>query len=346
MASGFDEKADGIAIYSVKLCNFLEKIGIKVDRLNVSRARALSYPKDKGIVHVQYGIQFFRGKYGSGIIPYLVRLRLLGSKVVVTVHDIPAEVQLRRSLAFFRLRCKSRGIGVIGFYGRLGKLIVYSFLLYTVLLLITLLANVTIVHTTACKKALFGRAIVIFHGSDPVGDESVTQESRDPLILTFGIIHRSRRVDFIMKEYSALPLYYVIAGASKDQEFVRFLAQYKPSNTDVVLTHPPLDRLIQNAWAVVIPPSLEKPEHASGVLHVASSFGKPVLSPPVGEVLDSPHFFITYNGGDSLRLKTMELVNDARLRMDYANRAFTFAKKTSFPRSAGMHARLYSSLVS
>lgn len=343
MVSGFDAKADGIAIYSRKLCDFLQMAGIQVNRLNVSKDQKPPLPMEKGIVHIQWGIQFFRGRLGGAIIPYIARLRLSGSRVVVTVHDIPIAAQPKRSLAAFRYH--SQKVGLLRFLGRLGKLIVYMVRVRLLLLMLTLLANVTVTHTKACRRALLGRAVVIFHGSDLVRGRFDVAPTTSPLLVTFGVIHRSRRVDVIMREYSDLPLNYVIAGASKDPDFVRFLAHHKPQNADIVITHPPLDRIIGASWAVVIPPSIEKPEHASGVIHVASSFGRPILSPPAGEAVEFREFFLIYNSAESLRSKTLELVTNVDLRRDYSNRAMMFAAKTSFLLSAEMHSRLYSALA-
>ncbi len=344
MISGFQAKADGISIYSRKLCDSLRDMGIIVERVNVSKEQRPLIPGGAGLVHLQFGMQFFSGKYGVGVVPYLLRLRLLGSKVIVTFHDVPIEVQPRRSLSFFRNR--TAGMGIFAFYARLGKIAIATVKAYTVLFAVIALANVIVVHTKACQRVFFHRAVLIPHGSDLVAKRVGKSESGTPLILTFGIIHRARKVDFVMRELAALPVYYVVAGACFDPEFLGFLVKHKPSNADVVLSHPPLDRLIQSSWAVVIPPSPGKPEHASGVLHVAASFGRPVMSPPIGEPAEFPEYFMTYTNGTSLRTRIMEIVKDEQLRMDYSRRGLAFAEKTSFPRVAKMHARLYSMLAS
>ncbi len=344
MVSGFRTRADGISLYTNSLCDYLECIGVSIERLNVSKERNPPLPRER-LVHIQFGMQFFRGKFGMGMILYLIRLRARGTKVVVTFHDVPIEAYPIRSLSFFRSR--NRIARMISWFARLGKLLFDTIRVYIVLLSTVFFAHRIIVHTRASRSAFLNCAVVIPLGSEPPSGATIVPTDGTPLILTFGVIHGARRVDFVMRELSSLPVYYVVAGANTDSTFLSFLASHKPTNAEVVLAHPvsSLDRLIRSSWAVVIPPSVAKPEHASAVLHVASSFGKPVISPPVGDVVDFPNSFLTYTDGPSLRNRIAEIVGDRNLRADYTNRALAFAQNTSFPEIARKHVELYSELI-
>lgn len=344
MVSGFSAKADGIAIYSEKLCRYLRDAGIDVEKVDVSQRQPKLPSMSRKVVHIQFGMQFFGGDWGFGIIPYIARLRLRGSRVVVTVHDVPAVAQPKRFPAL--LRARNTPSGSISLFVALGKMIIASIRVNSIFMGITLLSNVVIVHTMACQKALIGRTLVIPHGSDAVASGYKSRPYRTPLVLTFGIIHRTRRVDLVMQKLAALPLMYVIAGASKDPEFLLSLAKRKPPNAEVILTHPPLDKLIESAWIVVVAPSPNKPEAASGVLHVASSFGKPVLTPPTGEALEFPGAFVLYSTLAELETKAIELLANSSMREDFSDQAISFARITGFPRVAKAHARVYSYLAS
>jgi hypothetical protein len=341
MASGFGEKADGVALYSAKLCNYLERADVNVRRANLFREGKPVTLRNRELVHIQFGMQFFRGRYGAWIIPYILRLKYRGSRVIVTIHDIPMELQISESLSLLLQRTKN--MSFVSLLGRLAKLSFRTIQAYAVLTSILILANKVIVHTEASKKALFGLPVLIPHGSDPP-QETSGLECREPLVLTFGIIHRSRRVDWVMKELSDLPVQYIVAGASKDPGFVHYLSTTKTATSEIVLTHPPLDRIIQAAWIIVIPPSAEKPIHASGVVHTAASFGKPILTPPTSEATENSHFFVIYHDEEDFRGNINRLVNNTDERRKYCDLSKDFASKTAFSRVARMHKQLYASL--
>lgn len=92
MVSSFGMK-DGIEAYTEELCNALRRYGLNIVKCPLTKGLSYLISKVKkeeiDIIHIQHEYGLFKPKpFGMTAIVYLALLRLLGKKVVITLHTV------------------------------------------------------------------------------------------------------------------------------------------------------------------------------------------------------------------------------------------------------------------
>ena len=260
------------------------------------------------IVHIQHEYLLYGRPYSSGLFPVLpFLLRLLGKKVIITMHSVVPRSSLRP--AFF----ERYGIG--GKFATLKKLATIG-----VTKLIGLFANKVIVHSELAMKTLVeeyrikeNKIRVISHGFDNLNsDRSIASEQTQEFTITyFGFVRPGKGIEYVIKAMPQVLEVYpnvklMIVGSYHPYltpEGIRYLARLEELVNElnlsgkVLLTRrfihdDELPSYFSTTDVFVMPYTEGDIIGASGVLSKIACYGKPIVAtniPRFADVINGKH---------------------------------------------------------
>ncbi len=343
----FNEKLCGVKRYSVRLCKYLEKIGVKVTKVPSDKSFTFSFNLLRelekiapDIVHVQHEFGLYRRLLfvtGMGIAPFYALPK--GSfKVVTTLHEVKTPNQLEKTYIGH-----PNPLNKVRFYRRLKCELMNRVSIEPVLKY----SYVIIVHASNAKKGInemgYENVILVPHGTDIMPPRKKQKEFD---FLSLGQLSYDRRYDVVFDALKGLKVKYLIHTSKYVPKaafkWLYHLKRIAPRNIEFLdkpLTEKELLDLISSTRAVIIPPSREE-KSGSGVFHDALSLGKAVIAPNIGEYRDFKDHILLYSNMRELRGAVLQLLDEENLEY-YSKASEALARRTSWDSIAKVHLEIY-----
>ena len=294
------------------------------------------------VVHIQHEFALYGRHHGVNVVPLILRFRLLGVPVVVTLHTVYPEID------------------------RPHRIILENILRN---------ADAAIVHDAYQKDALdralgddlTARVRVIPHGArlverDPDARRKLGLPQDRPILLMIGYFRPSKRFELVVDLFPRIrqevpDALLVIAGKIRGQEFMEYRdmlfdrIRRSPARDRIVLIRGQLaqdtfDRILSAADAVVLPYRVNS---QSGILAHCLAFGVPVVASEtesMRRVLVDSGAGITCRTDDALAEAIVRVLRDEALRAELSAKARAYVReRIAWPRVAELHADLYWDLV-
>jgi len=383
MVSSFDHSKCGVRRYSENLINELTRLwvhvvkvptfkhyGFKAPILLFNTIRYFSRKYDVRLIHIQHEYGIYALPKGASIAFVLPLLRLLGLKIVVTLHTTYEPSLLIKSYLreTRRLLEFSKTKAIMYLLSIPIRLIIHVLITF----IITNLAHKVIIHTPRNMKGTYtkySKVKIIPHGTPTpryanIGTLCTSHESeilelrnrfRDKkIIITPGFIRPSKRYDWVIEAVASKELsekvMYIIAGSPQTEAGKRWLDIIKnlaKATQNVIIMEKYLNEcelalLLLQADMIVLPyytASLT----GSGVLHDAMAYCKPIIAPKHGEFElyeDAIVFFDIQNPVESIKNAILRLM-DENVYRDLQIKLCKYVNITRFDIVAKLHKNIY-----
>ncbi len=294
------------------------------------------------VVHVQHEFALYGRHHGVNVVPLILRFRLLGVPVVVTLHTVYPEIDRPHRILFENILRN---------------------------------ADAAIVHDSFQKEALTralgpgltARVRVIPHGArlvdrDPDARRKLGLPHDRPILLMIGYFRPSKRFELVVDLFPRIlqevpDALLVIAGKIRGQEFMEYRdmlfdrIRRSPARDRIVLIRGQLaqdtfDRILSAADAVVLPYRMNS---QSGILAHCLAFGVPVVASEtesMRRVLAESGAGLACGSDDALAEAIVRVLRDDTLRAELSAKARAYVReRIAWPRVADLHAELYWDLV-
>jgi len=308
------------------------------------------------ILHVQFEFHNFGSPYASFlIVPLLFLVRILGVKIVVTIHGplFPRNAS-NRTFDFI----PTKGLRVPAVF-----LKAYASLVYK---MISALSDALIVHANVFRKWLnqfdVSNCYVVPHGTKVVEsirrEESSKENSR---ILYFGVLSPRKGIEYLLESFASLELpntKLIIAGLEPRYyqgytEKLRGIIQTLGIDRQVTITgyvpEKDIPQLFREATIIVLPYNYSI--SASGPLMLALSYGTPTIvtrteyfSEIFGNSNDVP--LVPPEDPKSLSRAILELLTNNELRMKISSYLRLESQRYSWEKVAKLTFEIYQTLLS
>lgn len=332
------------------------------------------WKKKPDIVHLQQEFKTYGGIASAFLFPWFVLLiRFLGCKVVITSHTAVSKGQIDRSFL--------EGFGLKNSF--VNRTLVKIFLIYSYKLIVRF-SNRTTVHTNLLKSRLveeYGcgahKISVIPHGIREITDRDVLPKSpqiykkfpilkKKKIILAFGYFSPRKGYELLLE---ALGKLFEDPGLKKDwimvlagdvvKEFLPYkkkiekLIKQKKMSDSILITGyvdaKDVDELYRLAKVCVIPAVFSF--NTSGVLSVALAYGRPLLVAdvkPLGQEVKENNFGLLFDlhQPDSFRSELKKLISSGSFYEKTKQALRESASKRYWSRVAKKHYLLYKDVLS
>lgn len=267
---------------------------------------------------------------------------ILRKKVVVTLHNI-YEATDPEKLGFKK-----------SFINNLGARIATKFILFADLVVVLVKKYVDILKKNYKAK----NVIYMPHGT--LGRKLKKPILGKNIILTIGFWRKNKNLpllievfDEIKKVFKKLKL--VVVGTSHPN-FPGYLEKIKEkykNRKDIIFTgyleDKELEKIIKKAALIVLPYTVST--GSSGVVHIVSSFGKPIIMsmlPETEEMIKEEGFYIItvpVNNKEELKRAIIKVLKNKSLQKRIAEKNLKAAEKQSFSKLAEKYIKIYKSLI-
>jgi glycosyltransferase involved in cell wall biosynthesis len=267
------------------------------------------------------------------LLPFLCRL--MGFKVVVTLHNIIERIDVEKT-GFKNT-----------FLNRLGVFIAYKFLTLSHVITLTMRSYVKLFKERyKCKRVVW-----IPHGTWKVDRVDPSKVSNSGIILYFGHSGPYKDLSLLLEAFKILKqrmkVKLIIAGESHPN-YPGFLEKYKSITSDDVeftgyVPEEKLPSLFGKATLVVLP--YHTCTGTSGVAHLASSYGLPIVATDLPEFRELKEegcgIILSRHDPETLAEKIELVLNNSELAYRLREKNLEFAKGRSWDKIAQLLLKVY-----
>lgn len=278
----------------------------------------------------------------GALLPALVK-KILNYKVVITLHNIVEATDLRE------LGINPSKINLLGSYLATKSLLSADKVVVTLRSFVSLLS----------KKYRKTNILYIPHGTLGRKIRSA-KTTKEKVIMSFGFWRESKNLPFLIEVFKELykkdkNLKLVIAGTSHPN-FPGYLEKIKKKYKKVknlfftgYVPEKNLDKIFLSSTLIVLP--YKTATGSSGVVHIAASYGKPVIItdlPETREIIKDekiPLILVPKNDKEALKRAIQAVINNKKFQRFIGNESLRAAERLSFSNISKKYIKLFESIV-
>jgi len=277
----------------------------------------------------------------GNITPYLVK-KFLKKKVIVSLHNIVEATDLDG------LGIKSSMLNLFGSY------LATKFLLNTNKVVVTVSSFISLLNNK------YGKTNIVYIPHGTLGKKVKNVRTGGKIILTFGFWRENKNLPFLIKVFKELyekdkELKLIIAGDSHPNfpsylKKIRrrynnlknvFFTGYVPENS--------LDKIFLSSTVIVL--HYATATGTSGVVHLAASYGKPVIIsdlPEIREIMKEEKLsliLVPKNDREALKLAIQRIIANKKLQKDIGSKNLNIAEQMSFLNISKKYVKLFEEVL-